>query len=1460
MEEVSKVFSSGIIRQNKTLNNNLYELLNVKPAKPLPKDDSDTPISCNFIPKTDKFYVPKKKSKLKVKTVRNIREVMEKAVFAMLSSEMERHKSILLRKIRIGSSREEATKKFAKTILRSSSPICKDVWQMLTNLNAEGHSHSAQYVLWNHKSIQINGSRGGKNKFICSFDIGKDSIKNLNESFVKSPSISYRKKILHNSLHVKFKPGPLSKKKFLDSSYQKFQYGDSTIVRLPKPGLDVKSLYGTQLSPTMINFLSENFMRNTDGEITEKWAEFSLSTLGVNKKGGAQQSEKGAIVSFDLEYKCNQNRILMRNGTSYKKSDTISLEDEKSLSPEADIDIVINKILDYVEIKLEEDKLYTKEECVLSDLGGKADLITKDKIKRKFCELDRLDVTVIKLSTAETEKTKCTKDCCSLGCICNSLECSYNLKTHCSRVDCMFVCKCMNSKRWYAPSTHGSQSFSGLEDLNKKLNSRLAKEEQKFRQTVILSGEKRIMLKPQRRNWKSSKRYAEFYSNMCLKSETELKKELFVLIPKLTCDNCEPWCMVHNLYKCFCKGKFTELKSTTPEQSETSNQVTDVGQPTDTELIEKPTNDPPKTRSSLRINESKTDISATKNIVSTVNEVAKPKEIVECESFRCARAIPYSGRKYSNEYYLETHKKIIEMEKNDRRLLKKMTSLMNIDMESENPKPTQTQVQLTTADENILNETECFPKLSKEFFDQLPYNPKMVAWIIACYKHCKKCKTQGKIEKFLRPPRFMRIGFYTWEFILSRYRETKNFFLVTPDKPHKIFVAINQKHPKLQSYINIKDLSLDDVQNYPNEVQNLRKNVMVKEDTFWILRGLPYCWELYGVVKKKISEDMEDEDIVCSLKCDEQEPLDLGKGPLSICYGFSDDETEESNSNNICIDVEKNDSPILARYDDNIVTDVEEVQFLENDDSKLNESKINENVDCMTKWYLMSVENDFNELHFFKKGFFVQYDHVVQAINVSQTSKKTVKLYCQKRNSNVEDLIHFGIYAIPNDNRNVVVGPYELDEPLGIEVVKKSETEGNAKQTRGLCITINKNYINKLIEDPLSFIPPQIQSRPMIPLQSKVSNDTENDTKPSTPDNTIPTTSHEDEIKDITNPKTQIKAPRVTKPMKPIKIRKSDGFYCVYPKFVHSSNNPGLAIIPKACLSNSHPIQQFGVGAPGAVSIRSQPQNTKPVAEIAPQIKTGQSTTTKKFEGGMSILKPEEINKRVLEKMPGPSIELGSLYNNLDKDIENFLATVSVCTLRDEEEVYIISDEETVDEVKDVCIKSKNIPSLGCIPAKINGDGHISFEFPGFKYTDFYPKEEGYRKINLVLSRKVYVPKQLKIEWEIVEDIDDTTKKLEKGDLDADLVLTKQGLKKRADIIKVVKMKKKPQTGPVSKKCIKKKKTKLDAVPDSDHLEYTKNLVSKKEDIMLALSKADEKERQGMADRLNLILSKSESH
>ncbi|XP_045489101.1 uncharacterized protein LOC110996550 isoform X2 [Pieris rapae] len=1431
MEEVSKVFRSGIIRQNKTLNNNLYDLLKVKPAKPLPKDDSDTPTSCNFIPKTDKYYVPKKKSKLKVKTVRNIREVMEKAVYAVVNSEMERHKSILLRKIRIGSSREEATKKLAKNILRSSSPICKDVWQMITNLNPEGHSHSAQYVLWNHKSIQINGSKGGKNKFICSFDIGKDSIKNLNESFVKSPSISHRKKILSNSLHVKFKPGPLSKKKFLDSSYQKYQYGDSTIVRLPTPGLDVKSSYGTQLSPPMINFLSENFMRNADGQITEKWAEFSLSTLGVNKKGGAQQSAIGASVSFDLEYKCNQNRILMRDGTSYKKMETISFEDEKSLSPEGEINIILNKILDYVEIKLEVEKLYTKEECTLADLGGKADLITKDKIKRKFCELDRLDVTVIKLSTAETENSKCAKDCCSLGCICNSLECSYNLKTHCGRVDCMFVCKCINSKRWYSPPTHGLQMFSGLEDINKKLNSRLAKEEQKFRQTVILSGEKSIMLKQQRRNWKSSKRYAEFYSNMCLKSEMELKKELFVLIPKLTFDNCEPWCMVHNLYKCFCKGKFTELKSTNLEQGETSNQVVDVCPPTDNQLIERPTNEPRRTRSSLHINESNTDISVTKNIVSTENE----------RFDRCTRVIPYGGRKYTKEYYLETNKKIIEMEKNDHRLLKKMESLMNKDMESEHPKPPQTQVPLITADVKVVNETECVPKLSKEFFDQLPYNPKIVAWIIACYKHCKKCKAQGKIEKFLMPPRYMRIGFYTWEFILSRYRETKNFFLVTPDKPHKIFVAINQKHPKLQSYINIKNLSLDDVENYPNEVQNLRTNAIVKEDTFWILRGLSYCWELYGVIKKKISDDIEDEDIVCSLKCDEQEPLDLGKGPLSICYGFSDDETEESNSNNICIDVEKNDSQIIARYHDDTVTDVEEVRLLENDEYKLNESKINENIDSMTKWYLMTVENDFNELHFFKKGFFVQYEHVVQAINVSQTSKKTVKLYCQKRNSNVEDLIHFGIYAIPNDNRNVVVGPYELDEPLGIEIVKKSEPESNVKQTRGLCITINKNYINKMIDDPLSFIPPNIHTRPMFPLQNEVSNDTENNTMPSTSDDKTSNKSCEEEKKDITIPETQIKAPKVTKPIKPIKIRKSDGFYCVYPKFINSSNNPGLAIIPKACLSNSHPIQQFGAGAPGApgaVSIRSQSQNSKPVAEIAPQIKTGESTT-KKFEG-MSILKPEEINKRVLEKMPYPSIELGNLYDNLDKDIENFLATASVCTLPDEE-VYIISDDETIDEVKDVWIKSKNIPSLGCIPAKINSDGHISFQFPGFKYTDFYPKEEAYRKINLVLSRKVYVVKQLKIEWEIVENIEGTTNKLEKGDLDADLVLTKHGFKKRADMIKKIQY-------PFGRKIIKKKKAKLEAIPPTDYLEKTKRLVSKKEDIMLTLSKADDKERQDMAD------------
>lgn len=57
---------------------------------------------------------------------------------------------------------------------------------------------------------------------------------------------------------------------------------------------------------------------------------------------------------------------------------------------------------------------------------------------------------------------------------------------------------------------------------------------------------------------KSSRKYADFYSSMCLKTESKSDKVLAIALEKLKLDNVETWCMIHNLYKCFCKCIFTD--------------------------------------------------------------------------------------------------------------------------------------------------------------------------------------------------------------------------------------------------------------------------------------------------------------------------------------------------------------------------------------------------------------------------------------------------------------------------------------------------------------------------------------------------------------------------------------------------------------------------------------------------------------------------------------------------------------------------------------------------------------------------------------------------------------------------------------------------------------------------------------------------------------------------------------
>ncbi|KAF9824294.1 hypothetical protein SFRURICE_019974, partial [Spodoptera frugiperda] len=1565
----AKVFSSNITRVGSDHLNNLYDLLKVQPAVPLKINDVKSS-TCDYIPKTDKCYIPKRKSRLKVKTVRDIRRSFEQDTYAYLFTDLETQQNVLFKKIRHGSSGDDSTKKLAKSILRGDTPVSRSTWQMLINLNPEDYKCPRQFVLYDGKFIQVNGSFGGNRKTICNYDLANKNLpaQNIKMKFPGDNKVYRKKSLLRNSLTVRFKPGPFCRKKNLDKSYQKYHVGNTELIDLPRPGIDIFPTYGIALEPTVTNFL--NNLRNEDGTITRKWAELAVSVLGTIEKSKAVPLEKNCI-TFDLAYKYNKNRLLMRRDSeifldipeSINKDAIIRYVPTQEIDVEAEIEETLKKIVDSVEISLIQDSLFVKEEnhkpFPCKEMSNVDTLpLVKDKSKRKFGELDRLDVTVITLpETAEpTSSQTCAKTHCALGCICASLAGSYNIKQHCGRIECMFNCKCDFPYKGDLTCTDGSGLFPVLFNIDNEVNLNLAKEEQKFHQTVIVAGEKRILLKGEKRNWKTSKKYADFYSNMSLKHEHQKKRELTVVALKLNCENIETWCMVHNLYKCFCKGRFVETCASlssentvkeSPSKEATSNSAQfleeDSKETSDKEeslvlstksehvnpqkkLKAYPYTKPYKVHTPKDLENSSYDMSKKQNIKydplvnkikykkvitnnvhteqgSSVSEFVNTQRVMvtrysmkktnvkenyltnkekqydrstsesndsdswEDKSMTCSRTNAYEGRKYSDGYYKNTNYKILNMEKNDKRLQEKLASIHSKIYGNEPVKPTNDDASiLQLLCDPTMNNEEMEPKAKRK---RLGSNTRLVAWLETNYKLYKKRIDKG-LKDCLEAPQQGRVVLHSWDFILKRYRERKNLFLVSNVLPYRIFMAVNTRNPFFTNCININDIRFADLNKYPQTVKNLLINASDLKDNFCILRGLACCWELIGSVAKvnenceqkdnendqisrinihtsnSKSSDMESSKIetfnvipCCSIETFNLESSNLGSpdsfninSPNTDLCGLGSSNMRSSDIESINLEsssVESfsldNDSPDPIRVEsvgfestNNESTNIESTNTASTNTASTNTESTNtaytntestntesKNMESSTacsqvnsvtnnkslaektehmdvsnkgnapspldagssKWFVMTIENDFSEIRFFKKGFFVKYESIINAVNVARLSGKTVRLSSKKFTQT--DLPQFGIYAIPNNNEYCVfVGPYEMEDPLGIETIKTVLDVRRMKRTRGFWITTNKIDNLKVVENPLSFVPStNNENNSAMPLETHFHT------------NDDPKTIQRDDITDAPDnisPKKLELSP--SKPgikiVKPIKIRKTNGFY-------HLASD---GVLKKIDLKNFRKNPSGSKAVPIVINIDegngpsllkpnlfSNDFNRKPNTETSQasfpeaisQIKISSVFSTKthkttKPERGMFILKPEEINRKLVnnklitEMPPREECEIVNATQNYSVSANtNNISTPS-------DDVCIISDDEndSADPTEngncwsDIWIECTSVPNLGWIAGIRNSNNLISFKLPDCDFSDFYSEDEAFTRINTELCKRINSP-LVDLKWKIHE-------------------------------------------------------------------------------------------------------------
>ncbi|XP_058457345.1 uncharacterized protein LOC131434546 [Malaya genurostris] len=269
-----------------------------------------------------------------------------------------------------------------------------------------------------------------------------------------------------------------------------------------------------------------------------------------------------------------------------------------------------------------EDKPVHKPACIQDNVGKSSECAAKSK--RMIREMKRLNATIIEsipqpLSASgalgDDSKLRCDQQYCSKGCICDVFTggryTTSGNKNHCSKIDCIFGCDCGYEKKRTASVDARKDSSSDLREdglsslsnedvkyLREKATARLAKEEREFTPTVIMTTNSTVLVRntemEARRHKKKPKKYDDYYNGDNVRciingiipdegepnprdvivervkpkvaidrplSTLEKIRHSHVVLNKLQdLDEIEAWCMVHCLYRCYCRGNATSGK------------------------------------------------------------------------------------------------------------------------------------------------------------------------------------------------------------------------------------------------------------------------------------------------------------------------------------------------------------------------------------------------------------------------------------------------------------------------------------------------------------------------------------------------------------------------------------------------------------------------------------------------------------------------------------------------------------------------------------------------------------------------------------------------------------------------------------------------------------------------------------------------------------------------------------
>lgn len=411
---------------------------------------------------------------------------------------------------------------------------------------------------------------------------------------------------------VRYRPGPLSKKTILQEYNKEWK---TELKQLPKIYLQVTPQLNKPIAPYITHLLPQY-----DFELTHERISFALAALNFKNQS--------RTFTFPLSYANKQECLLLRrriNPSEEVPPEVVKTEDSKSV--EDTVQDVIDKMLDYVEIKsiseevLRDDvteMMMREEKTNVGEQQNNVSKKRKTKQSKTNYELKRLNVKVIEVNLEDKEKDDddCKKPFCRLGCLCKSLSTTSSLvSNHCGIPDCMFECKCNYEKKSKGnlkvtlPIGTDLLSEGAVNRLEVEAKKNLARVEKEFTQTVIQANNQTIVVggctNRQRRVTKLPKKYNDYIddsdnnndpvqteadeSDETRQEEVKLKHwkpvPCTVFMSKLNLDQVIPYCMVHNLYDCYCE--FKSLYETKEEKEKDDKEKKSVEEPGNLKLTDK---------------------------------------------------------------------------------------------------------------------------------------------------------------------------------------------------------------------------------------------------------------------------------------------------------------------------------------------------------------------------------------------------------------------------------------------------------------------------------------------------------------------------------------------------------------------------------------------------------------------------------------------------------------------------------------------------------------------------------------------------------------------------------------------------------------------------------------------------------------------------------------------------------